>query len=343
MEILDLACDDAEPMIIHRIVEMEDMDLEDCKEPKQGIRACVLNHIKTIHLITKSDIKTTVYPATTFAFASALSGPLLTTDSIPTLLTVILRLPKAIVWTWLNLWIFNLANQRLPNSILEDSINKPWRVIPSGRLTPTQARRLLLISIPAVFLSTLYLGGRDESVGLMILTWVYNDLGAGDEVFFLRHVINALGFVSFGAGATQVACGFPLHSLNKTGYQWLAAICVIITCTIQFQDMEDQEGDRMRNRRTLPIVLGDSLTRWVNATVIIAFSLLAPMFWQLEYTGYLLPTVIGIVIAGRTLLLRNLAADKRTFKLWCLWLMTLYLLPLAKYQCILSRSWPDRS
>jgi hypothetical protein len=49
----------------------------------------------------------------------------------------------------------------------------------------------------------------------MILTWVYNDLGAGDENFLLRHINNALGFVSFGAGASQVACGFPGYTLNQ--------------------------------------------------------------------------------------------------------------------------------
>jgi len=148
----------------------------------------VFYHLKTTYLITRSDIKTTIYPATIFALSSALSGPLLTTNSTPNLLRIILRLPNIILWTWSNLWIFNLANQRLPNSVLEDSINKPWRAIPSGRLTPTQARHILLISIPIVCLSTFYLGGREASAALMILTWVYNDLGAGDENFFVRLV-----------------------------------------------------------------------------------------------------------------------------------------------------------
>jgi 4-hydroxybenzoate polyprenyltransferase len=231
------------------------------------------------------------------------------------------------LWTWSNLWIFNLANQRLPNSILEDSINKPWRAIPSGRLSSNAARYLLICSIPLVYISTLYLGGREESVILMVLTWIYNDLGAADENFFVRHINNALGFVGFAAGATQVLCG----PLTTTTYEWLAVIAAVITFTVQFQDMEDQEGDRERGRRTLPIVLGDGLTRVVNALVILAFSFIAPAFWMLGWEGYVLPVVLGGAISGRTLFTTTLLADKKTFKLWCIWLIGLYLLPMFKH------------
>lgn len=162
----------------------------------------------------------------------------------------------------------------------------------------------------------------------MVLTWIYNDLGAADENFLIRHINNALGFVTFAAGATHVMCG---QTLNATTYQWLAVIAAVITFTIQFQDMEDQEGDRERCRRTLPIVLGDRLTRVVNFFVILAFSFIAPTFWRLSWSGYVLPMALGAVIAGRTLLATTLPADKKTFKFWCLWLVGLYLLPMFKH------------
>ena len=292
----------------------------------QGFGGRVLFHLKTAYLITKSDIKTTVFPATTFALAASLSGSLLTTDSSPTVASILLRLPSSLLWIWSNLWIFNLANQRLPNSVIEDSINKPWRALPSGRLTPNAARYILICSIPLVYILTLFLGGREESIILMVLTWIYNDLGAADENFFVRHVNNALGFVTFAAGGTRVMCG----SLHMTTYQWLAFIAAVITFTIQFQDMEDQEGDRERGRRTLPIVLGGGLTRVVNAFVTLLFSFLAPTFWRLHWSGYAMPMVLGGVIAGRTLLATTLSADRKTFKLWCLWLVGLYLLPILE-------------
>jgi 4-hydroxybenzoate polyprenyltransferase len=165
----------------------------------------------------------------------------------------------------------------------------------------------------------------------MVLTWIYNDLGAADENFLVRHINNAFGFVTFAAGATQVICGYPTHTLNVTTYQWLAVIAAVITFTIQFQDMEDQEGDRQRGRRTLPIVLGDRLTRFANAVVILSFSFLAPKFWRLGWSGYAFPMGLGALIAGRTLSVRTLHADKKTFKLWCLWLVGLYLLPMFKH------------
>jgi 4-hydroxybenzoate polyprenyltransferase len=96
--------------------------------------------------------------------------------------------------------------------------------------------------------------------------------------------------------------------------------------------MEDQEGDRLRNRKTLPIVCGDDSTRWGNAAAILLFSLLVPAFWRMGIVGYCLPVLLGAVIAGRTLFLKTLASDKQTFRLWCLWLTTLYCLPVVKHQ-----------
>jgi len=132
----------------------------------------------------------------------------------------------------------------------------------------------------------------------MVLTWIYNDLEAADENFFVRHLNNALGFVTFAAGATQVLCG--THEMNGMAYEWLAVIAAVITFTIQFQDMEDQEGDRERDRRTLPIVLGDGNTRIVNAVTILLFSFVTAKFWDLNWWGYVLPVGLGALIASRT-------------------------------------------
>lgn len=300
--------------------------------PPQDFITQALYHFKTVYLLTASDLKTTLLPASIFALVSTLSGPLLTTTSSTPLPRLSLHFPllKSLLWIYLNLLLFNLSNQRLPSSILEDSINKPWRAIPSRRLSPTSARRLLLLLIAIVILlSTLYLGARNETLFLIVLTYIYNDLGAGDENFLLRHVNNAFGFITFGAGAAQVALCSSGKSLNSQAYIWLGVIATIITFTIQFQDMEDQEGDRKRERRTLPIVLGDLWMRRMNAVVIIVFSIAAPAFWRLGCLGYSVPVGMGLLIAGRSLVCKPLQ-DKTTFQLWCLWLVILYLLPLAK-------------
>ncbi|KAI6712300.1 ubiA prenyltransferase [Diplocarpon mali] len=296
---------------------------EEGKLPLQPEDRSLLYHAKTAYLITKSDVKTTILPATTFALTALFSGALSRGAAPVGLPGALLGLLRSVAWTWMNLWVFNLSNQRLPSSVVEDAVNKPWRAIPAGRLTCEEARQLLLLSIPAVALASAALGGSRESLLLMVLTWVYNDLGAAEGHFALRHASNALGFTTFGAGAAAVACG----PLDATAYRWLAVVAAAIAGTIQLQDMEDQEGDRARARRTLPLVHGDAPTRRVTAAAVVAFSLATPAFWQLSLAGYLPPAALGAWIAARTLTRRDLAADKKTFRLWCLWLMLLYVLP----------------
>ena len=142
-----------------------------------------------------------------------------------------------LLWTWVNVLIFDLANQRLPNSIIEDAINKSWRPIPAGMLSAAQARRLLLGNIPVVFFITFYIGGMEETVAMFVLTWMYNDLGGADESYVVRNFINALGFVCYSSGATRVACGHGQYFLNDEAYQWLVIIGGIVFTTLQAQDM----------------------------------------------------------------------------------------------------------
>ena len=235
------------------------------------------------------------------------------------------------LWNWLNVLIFDLANQRLPASVIEDAVNKPWRPIPSGRLTEDQARRSLLIVLPLIFLVTLRLGGMEETVAMMVLTWIYNDLGGADENYVARNFINAFGFMSYSSGATIVACGYGTYSLNSKAYQWLAMIGGIVFTTLQMQDMADQEGDRARDRGTLPLVLGDGFARWTIAIPVFLWTLICPAFWELSPYAYVAPALFGGTVVTRILLLRSVASDKTTWKLWNFWITSLYLLPLIKY------------
>ena len=266
-----------------------------------------------------------------FGIFSALSGPVLTTNSAPQLLTILSRLPLVILWNWINVLIFDLANQRLPGSVLEDSINKPWRPLPSGRITAAQARRLLLAVLPVAFILTLYLGGMEETVAMMVLTWMYNDLGGADENYLIRNVINAFGFMCYSSGATLVACGFGEHQLNRTAYQWLAMIGGIVFSTLQMQDMSDQEGDQARGRGTVPLVLGDGPARWTIIVPVMLWSFLCPLFWALHPYAFVAPVAAGGVVSLRLLLWRTVESDKLTWKFWNVWISCVYFLPLIKY------------
>ncbi|KAI9842227.1 MAG: hypothetical protein M1837_007372 [Sclerophora amabilis] len=294
--------------------------------------------VKTLWLFTCSEHKTVVTPQTAFGIFSALSGPVLTTNPSPSLLTILgTRLPQALLWSWLNILVFTISNQRLPTSVVEDSVNKPWRPMPSGRLSVLQARRLLLITVPLVFVATLFLGGTRETVAAMVLTWMYNDLGGADESFVARNLINALGLMCYASGASAVACGFGLYSLTPAAYQWLGIIGTVIFTTLQVQDLRDQEGDRTRGRSTAPLDLGDGFARWTVAIPMMFWSFACPAFWGLGVYAYIAPAVLGSLVAVRALMLRGVESDELTWKLWSLWISSLYILPLCKDHSVIYR------
>lgn len=228
----------------------------------------------------------------------------------------------------MNLLLFDIDNQFQPGSITEDTLNKPWRAIPSQRLTAQQARHCLLLVIPTVFCATLYLGGTREAVTLMVMTWMYNDLHGADVSIATRNLLNAFGYMCYSSGSMRVA-GLSTNESTKAKY-WLALIGGVIFTTLQMQDMPDVRGDAARGRRTVPLVYGDCIARWSIAVPVVAWSFIFPAFWGMNPSGYI-PTVgAGGVFIARLLMRRSSAADGDTWKLWCVWLTTIYLLPVCK-------------
>ncbi|MCJ1397972.1 hypothetical protein MMC11_001168 [Xylographa trunciseda] len=285
-------------------------------------------HLRTLWLFTVSEHSTIVYPWTAFGIFSALSGAALTTNQAPVLQEIMFRLPQTLLWMWMNILAFTVANQRLPNSVIEDSVNKAWRPLPSGRITQVQARRLLLAILPVTFFLNMSLGGLEVTLIALVLTWMYNDLGGADENYIVRNLINACGLVSWSAGTTLVACGKGQYALNAMGYKWLAIEAAIIFTTLHVQDLRDQEGDIARDRKTAPIVWGDAFTRWTVAIPVMVWTLLCPMIWNLGVAGFLVPLIPGGILALRVMFLRTVEADKITWKLWGIWIASLFILPL---------------
>ncbi|KAL9593579.1 MAG: hypothetical protein Q9219_007484 [cf. Caloplaca sp. 3 TL-2023] len=294
-------------------------------------------HLQTLHLFTVNDLKSILVPETAFGIFSALSGPLLTTNPSVSLIAVISRLPHVALWTYLNLIVFDVANQRLLSSLVEDSVNKAWRPLPSRRLSLAQARRLLLLLIPVVTVICIFLGGLEETVVMHVLTWMYNDLYGADEHYAVRNLINAAGFMTYSYGATRVAIGsYELNDVMR--YQWVPIVGAVVLTTLQMQDMSDQEGDAHKGRGTLPLRWGDGPARWSIAVPVVFWSLACPAFWRMEYWGWPAPILLGVLLAGRVLTLRNVGQDKITWKIWCIWTMVLYVLPLCKDHSVLLKA-----
>jgi len=267
-----------------------------------------------------------VVPDTVFGILGALAGPVLTTTPTFSYTAIFRRLPLVVLYTWSNLIIFNLANQR--NGCVEDALNKPGRLIPSGRMTPSTMRKLLLAVIPFTLAISWILNVWQQTSLLIALTWMYNDLGGGDDVI-MRATIIAGAFFLYNIGALQIACG-DYSTMNSTGYVWTALISGVILTTMHVQDIDDQEGDKAAGRLTAPLWMGDTIARWTVAIPVVAWSALCPAHIGVGVEGYLAPCALGLYIAGRTLLLRNRQADGRTWEIWAGWLICLYTLPLLK-------------
>ncbi|PYI09765.1 hypothetical protein BO78DRAFT_394663 [Aspergillus sclerotiicarbonarius CBS 121057] len=293
---------------------------------------------KTIWLFTADDFTTFVVPETAFGICAALSGPLLTKNGSPELLPVLKRIPTVMLWNWLNLFVFNLANQRFPESVEEDKINRPWRPLPAGRISTTQTRRLLLLAIPVVLGLSVYLGAWEETALLYTLNWTYNDLGGGDDGFVLRNVLLAIAFSQYNKGSLRVATRAGFEILPRTWW-WIITTSAVIGTTMHIQDIKDMEGDCAKNRRTVPIVLGDGPARWSVAVPVAMWSVVCPAFWGLGVLGCVLPVGVGAAIAYRTLMLREVAADRTTWKMWTAWTGVIWMLPLFKDYGVFVRFW----
>ena len=286
-------------------------------------------HLHTLHLFTSSDYKLVLFPQTAFGFVSALSGSFLAgNDTKPSILEVVGRLPFVLFWVYLNLLPFTIRNQSTPSAILEDALNKPHRPLPSGRLTKSAARRLTIISYGLAVMISVPPQTAAASLSLLLLGTIYNDFGGGDSSPLIRNVLNAAGHACFSLGAIMVASGSA--ALNMTLYRWIGIVMMVIATTIQVQDLPDQEGDAQRDRKTLPLTIGDSNTRWSVAVPVLFWSISVPKFWGVEVMAWAVVLSLGSLMAARILILRTVSDDRKTWLLWNVWMTMIFCLPLAK-------------
>ncbi|KAI4161810.1 MAG: hypothetical protein LQ342_004501 [Letrouitia transgressa] len=285
---------------------------------------------RTLYLFTRSDLKTILYPSLLFAVSTAFSPSLTTSTFTPPAASLLPRLLLAAAWVWLNLLIFCIGNQRLPHSIAEDRLNKPWRPIPSERLTPAQAKEnWITAQVIAASLSLALGQGLWQCLALMVLGYIHNDLGAGDRSCVLRNILNAAGFLCFGTGAAAVTMAKSVE-FTRAAYMWYAIIAAVVFTTIQSQDMHDQEGDRELSRRTVPLIFGDQNARWSLAVLVLGWSLLVPRWWGASIWTSGVFLLVGGSIAVRYWTQREVHDDRKTYRIWNLWIVCLYLMSSVK-------------
>ena len=286
-------------------------------------------HAYSMWLFTLSDLKTIIGPCFVFGVTNALAGTEygLKTSEEGINGAVLQRLHLILLYVWSNLLPFAISNQISSDAIKEDRINKPWRTLPSGRMPHQQAERLRLIFyLYALGLSTVT-GGLKQSVTLVFIGTWYNHFAGADSSCVLRNLINALGYVCFTSGAMEVALGFPLPVKTRL-VEWFGVIAAVIFTTIHLQDMYDQLGDRVRGRRSVPLVIGDGAARCMTAITMIFWGYHCPRFWTPALTVIALSLLLAGTVAVRCLSLRTIESDRLTFKVWNVWMTLVFLLPL---------------
>ncbi|KAJ0420913.1 hypothetical protein BJY00DRAFT_312583 [Aspergillus carlsbadensis] len=248
---------------------------------------------------SESDIPTFVLPNTAFGLLAALAAPaLLESAQSPSFWSLLIHgVPRMLLFNWANVFVFELANQRLPDAAL---------------------------------------GAGNESALILLLAWMYNDLRGGDELS--RDLIIAIaydiflvsslriGMTATAATATTTAAAVPapVH-ISMMGYYWLAIIGCVIATTMQVQDLKDQVGDRLRGRKTWPIVLGDKVSRWWIATCVPFWSIACVLFWKTPVWVSVIPVLLGLWVCACVLLK---TVDAQAWRWWCLWQVALYGLPI---------------
>lgn len=285
--------------------------------------------MKTLFLFTRTDFKTVVLPQSTFAISICLSGTgqILAPDRDPA--NTMMCIPYMLVWLWLHLLILDVGNQRLPEGILEDAANKPWRPMPTGRLSPGEAQALLRALVPISACVGLVFGSFTPSVGFITLAYLYNDLDASSSGPITRNLLNTAGLSCLGWGAISCLLGGEISSEGSRLLKaWMTVVAAMLLTTVHAQDFPDLVGDHARGRRTVPLVYGIKWSRLVVAVLAIVWSVTCAAFWGVCSLGWLVTLALGGGLAVSILFPWEKPDYKNMWRLWCVWATAIYTLPL---------------
>lgn len=296
----------------------------DHHEKPSGATFSIFSLPRLIWGFTGNDFFTFAVPNSLFGILGALAASYLAEGLAPSWLEIAKRVPLIIGFNWYTLLVCDLANQRSPEAVKEDLINKPWRPIPSNQISQDQTRIFLLSLVPITLAMDSLLGVFTEGTLIHILVWTYNDLGGGDEL--IRDLLLAMVYGFYNTGSLRIALGNHA-TIGLNGYVWVFMISGVILTTMQVQDLKDQAGDRARGRKTLPLILGEPTSRSMIAFFTLAWSVACAWFWDLGLLGYGITVPMGLTIAAHVLMRRTIEHDTKTWKMWCVWLVCLYCLP----------------
>ncbi|KAF0510695.1 UbiA prenyltransferase [Gigaspora margarita] len=243
------------------------------------IKKAILNEALLIYRVSISDWTTTIIP-TSFMLIGAFYVRLFSSiatpiDDFSTIETMkhfgFPRLLKIVLYFTTFVMVANWHNQL--NNKEEDLINKPHRPIPSGLITVEGARcRTIIISIIHPIVGY-FVGGFASLFGALLwLGWV---------TLYMKFDIhaNALSKNLYTAFGSWIQLATTYHLVVGTELninEWWdnepsmfnLSIFFLFLTTIHIQDLGDQDGDTLVNRKTLPLLIGDVICRLLTAPLL---------------------------------------------------------------------------
>ena len=290
-------------------------------------------HFHTMLLFMHGSLKDAILPCLAFSMFGAFSGPVLGFEPQPSTDYVIKRSLCAALWIYIAVLLFNLNNQYSPESVAEDKINKPWRPIPARRITSAQTRRIFIMSCPMTLLLTLWLGGFLPLAGLIFLSVWYNDWGGSDHSGISRNFLCAAGYSCFFLGTLEAQLGRPYNVLNPNSMGWILTLGCVILTTIHAQDFRDEEGDKLRGRKTIQSAIGVPASQWTLIIAIMFWTFYIPLQLGMPFAWSLVSFCTGMHLVARLFQAytrRNLDRDLLVYKSWCFWFCSVVMLPWIK-------------
>ncbi|TFY57492.1 hypothetical protein EVG20_g8526 [Dentipellis fragilis] len=250
----------------------------------------------TLVLFTYTDFKTIFFPVTVFACVCA---PVASAT----------RLAQGMAWIWLHLLQCNVSNQY--KTAREDAVNRPWRPMPSGRVSPAAGHALRWALIPLCVAASLVYGMDVAlvSAGLTATTLVYDEIGLAGH-WIGKNACAVSGYAMFEIGATKIMGSTP--RLDTTAILAILCSISIILTTIHAQDCPDVAGDRAQGRVTFPIYAPEG-ARLVILCATAAWSLLLTRLWHMNAIAGVLFCTFGAYVGLRYYFLRSVAADRQSY------------------------------
>ncbi|KAI0763940.1 UbiA prenyltransferase family-domain-containing protein [Trametes elegans] len=280
-----------------------------------ALRKNVLSHAYTLILFTFSDVKTILIPISVFACATA---PISSAA----------HLLPAVSWLWIHQLTCNVSNQA--RSCAEDAANKPWRPLPSGRISESQAIRLRWLTVAlSLSLSAAYDADLLLITSVFItLTYLYDELGLAGH-WLGKSFCNIGAYVTLEIGTTKLM-GIS-QSLDTVS---ITAVCLsglLILTTIQVQDFPDVDGDSALGRVTLPIYAPEA-SRAATLAALVGWSAALAWLWGVGPICACAFVALGTCVGVRCYVLRRPCADKRTYVLYNIWLTLANVMPMHARQ-----------